>query len=163
MPFLIFCHLQKRTSWRVSVEEETFTVGCSQGATVTVTDMQLAAREIAIRKQGTDFHLVDLAGRERVFLNGVRVTEAKIRTGDRVRVGHTCMLFIDETHPSEARIEQLESTLDREIFAPERIKEALEVPVTGQRWPWRVIVAIALCGLALGVLLAIVVAQLMDK
>ncbi len=163
MPFLMFCHLQKRALWRVSVERDPFTVGCSRQATVTVADSRIAAEEIAIRRRGEHFHIVNLTDHKKVLLNGAPVTEAPITTGDRVRLGNTFILFVAETHPSDAQIEPLESILDREIFAPARVKEALEVEATTGRWNWRVLVAFAMCGLAVGVLAAIVVARLLRQ
>ncbi len=160
MPFLMFCHLRNRALWRVSVERDPFTVGCSRQATVTVADPRIAAEEIAIRRRGEHFCIVNLTHHKEVLLNGDLVAEATIVTGDRVRLGNTIMLFVAATHPSDAQIDQLASILDREIFAPAHVSEALEVETITGRWNWRVLVAFAMCGLAVGVLAAIVIARL---
>lgn len=160
MPFLMFCHLQKRALWRVSVERDPFTVGCSRQATVTVADPRIAAEEIAIRRRGEHFQIVNLIDHKKVCLNGALVAEATIVTGDRVRLGNTIVLFVAETHPSDAQIEKLVPVLEREVFAPARVREALEMETTTGRWNWRVVVAFAMCGLAVGVLAAVVITRL---
>lgn len=162
MPFLMFCHLRKRASWHVSLECDSFTVGSSRRATVSVADPRIAAVEIAIRRHGEDFRIASLAGRDRVLLNGEPLAERAISTGDRVRLGDTFLLFVAETHPSDARIDQLEPLLDREIFAPEHVREALEEGASAGRLNWPVLVALGMCGLAIGVVLAIVLARLRD-
>ncbi len=160
MPFLMFCHLQKRALWLVSVERDPFTVGSSRQATVTVADSRIAAEEIAIRRRGERFHIVNLTDHKEVLLNGCLVADATITTGDRVRLGNTIMLFVAETHPSDAQIDQLAPVLDREVFAPANVREALEMETITGRWNWRVVVAFAMCGLAVGVFAAIVIARL---
>jgi hypothetical protein len=163
MPFLMFCQIQKRTLWHVSVESDHFTVGCSRRATVTVSDPRIAAKQIVIRRRGEHFSIANLADHEEVLLNGAPVAEATITTGDRVRLGNTLMLFVAETEPSRERIERLEPVLDREIFTPACVREALELEMTAGAWNRRVLLAFAMCGAAIGVLAAIVITRLVGR
>ncbi len=160
MPFLMFCQLHKRTLWHVSVESDHFTVGYSLRATVTIAESRIAAEQIAIRRRGEHFWIVNLTDHDEVRLNGAPVREATITTGDRVRLGNTVMLFVAETHPAPERVDQLEPLLDREIFTPALVREALAMEAATDPWNWRVMLAFAMCGVAVGVLAAIVIARL---
>ena len=79
MPFLMFCHLQKRALWRVSVERDPVTIGCSPEATVTVADPLIAAEEIAIRRRGEHFQIVNLIDHKKVLLHGALLRDRRVR------------------------------------------------------------------------------------
>jgi hypothetical protein len=96
MPFLICQHLDKRTEWKVVVNEDSFTLGCSEGATVPIPDSSLEAKEIFVSKAGERYFFRDLAEKNRVFLNGTLTREGHLTDGDRLRLGRITLLFYDE-------------------------------------------------------------------
>lgn len=162
MPFLVFCHLRKRATWHVSVELDAFTVGSSRRATVTVADAKVAAEQIAVRRSGDGFRMECLAGPGQTLLNGAPAGEGPLTTGDRIRLGDTFMLFASENRPSEEEVDRFESILDREIFAPACVEEALQADTSAASWNWPVLIAFAMAGLAVGVLLA-AIARLLGR
>ena len=160
MPFLTFCQIQKRALWRLSIELDAFTIGGSREATVTIADPRLAAEEVAIRREGEEFRLASLSEDSDVRLNGAVVKEGTIATGDRLRLGDTLLIFDAETHPSDDRIERLTSILEREVCSPAVVEEALHTANATWHGNWRVTLAFAMCGLAVGVLTAIIIARI---
>ena len=101
MPFLICRHLDKRTEWRVVVNEDSFTVGYSEAATVPIADSSLAAKEIFVSKADGRYFFRDLAEKNRVLLNDALAREGLLKDGDRLRLGRVSLLFFDDP-PREA-------------------------------------------------------------
>ena len=76
-------------------------VGRSSTTDVHIRDAKLSRRHCEIRLTPHGYVLRDLASKNGTFVNGARVTEARLRDGDRIQIGLTRMVFRCE-EPAEA-------------------------------------------------------------
>lgn len=85
--------------WREATREqhiemgEFLSLGREPGSHVLLTDDAVSARHARIEKRPAGYFLRDLRSRNGTFLNGVRVVEAYLKDGDRLRVGQTDLTF----------------------------------------------------------------------
>ena len=89
---------------RFEVEEPVVVVGRDSSSAVQLHDTEVSRRHAEIRQQGGAFVLVDLQSSNGTYVNQQRVGECRLRSGDRVQIGRTLMIFTaaeesPETHP----------------------------------------------------------------
>ncbi|MFP4057715.1 MAG: protein kinase domain-containing protein [Candidatus Brocadiia bacterium] len=78
------------------------TVGRSSTNAVQVHDPKLSRHHCEVRATGEGYFVRDLGSKNGTFVNGARVTQARLRNGDRIQVGLTRLLFRCEAPaPSE--------------------------------------------------------------
>ncbi len=162
MPHLIFATLRSRSLWRIALETEEISIGSAKNATVTVADPRLAAREVLIHSSKAGFQLVDLARRRTVYVNGrIASSTIALADGDCVRVGDTCFMFLVATEPSAEMLSKRVRQLTSHIVSPQQLAAREESLGASRAQPqWLRTVAMILCGLALGTVVAIAYAQL---
>jgi serine/threonine-protein kinase len=91
--------------------QEPRVVGRSSVADIQIRDAKLSRRHCEIRATPAGYILRDLQSRNGTFVNGARVTEARLRDGDRIQAGLTAFLFrCDEPEPGEAAETHLADT-----------------------------------------------------
>jgi pSer/pThr/pTyr-binding forkhead associated (FHA) protein len=76
---------------------------------IRVEDNEVSRAHCAIWMEGEKFLAKDLRSRNGTFVNGERVSEAELKPGDRVRIGH-CEFLIEGEAPSKGV-----STIMREV------------------------------------------------
>ena len=67
--------------------EETVTVGRAPENLIHIDDPSVSSRHAELRQSGDDWHLRDLGSTNGTQVNGVAVTETRLRAGDRIRFG----------------------------------------------------------------------------
>lgn len=72
---------------------EFLTIGRDPLNVLVLDDDSISSRHARIEKKENGFLLRDLRSRNGVFLNGSRVMEAMLNEGDRIRLGHTELVF----------------------------------------------------------------------
>ena len=83
----------------IPLEREEVILGRALEADVRVNDTQVSrqhARVTSVKKEGvipTEYLLTDLASRNGTFLNGRRVTSARLQNGDKISIGETILRF----------------------------------------------------------------------
>lgn len=86
-------------------------LGRSSTADIQIRDAKLSRRHCEVRATPTGYLLRDLQSRNGTFVNGARVTEARLRDGDRIQAGLTAFLFrCDQPEPDEAAETHLADT-----------------------------------------------------
>src|SRR5260221_4567691 len=67
--------------------EEHFTIGRGDDNSLSLDDRSVSKYHAMLIAYGTDHKLVDFNSRNGTFLNGERITESMLKTGDQIRVG----------------------------------------------------------------------------
>ncbi len=86
---------------RFELEDGNLSVGRDATNAVQVHDTEVSRRHAEIRRQGKVCLLTDLGSSNGTFVNGNRVQEHELHSGDRVQVGGTLMLFTDPADSAE--------------------------------------------------------------
>ena len=69
------------------------TIGRSSASDVTLDDASASRNHAELRRRGGKTVLVDLDSTNGTLVNGKRVREAPLRTGDRITIGTTAIVF----------------------------------------------------------------------
>ncbi len=78
---------------RVDLDGELLRIGRSAEADLRLTDTGVSRLHAELRVLGAEVVLVDLGSTNGTTLNGERVTEGRLRDGDRIGVGSSSLLF----------------------------------------------------------------------
>jgi two-component system NtrC family sensor kinase len=89
---------------RFELPQRTVGVGRESSNTIQLHDTEVSRHHAEIRREQTSYVIADLNSSNGTFVNGTRVGEHPLASGDQVQVGGTLMLF---TWPSEASGEDL--------------------------------------------------------
>lgn len=78
---------------RVTVGDEALTIGRLAECDVVLTDSSVSRRHAEVRRQGSDFVLVDLGSTNGTKVNGAGVKERRLADGDEIAVGSAKLRF----------------------------------------------------------------------
>lgn len=67
--------------------EELITIGRAPDNLIHIEDASVSSRHAELQRSGEDWYLRDLGSTNGTHVNGVAVTEARLRAGDRIRFG----------------------------------------------------------------------------
>lgn len=76
----------------ISSQDEVI-IGRSVGSRIRLDDSEVSRQHARIFHNGTDFLITDLRSANGTWLNGVQITEKKLRNGDSLRIGATQITF----------------------------------------------------------------------
>ncbi len=76
-----------------SSTEQVIGIGREKGNDIAVEDYEASRRHAELRKHNDTFFLTDLDSSNGTFLNNGRVSEAELKSGDRIQIGRTLFLF----------------------------------------------------------------------
>lgn len=79
----------------LTLTREEHVVGRSRSADLFVDSPELSRRHVGLRKDGNEYSVHDLASRNGVYLNGVRVHSAVLRGGDTLQMGNVTFLYLE--------------------------------------------------------------------
>ncbi|MBM4037592.1 MAG: FHA domain-containing protein [Planctomycetes bacterium] len=82
------------------VEQDEFVLGRDPSCAVPLQDMAAGAAHVQIRRGPEGFMLTDLGCPAGTFLNGHRVKELPLESGDEIRIGTTILRFLDNAAPT---------------------------------------------------------------
>ncbi len=108
---------------RITLEAEPIVVGRHPECGVHASDERLSRRHCRIERHGEGFRVVDLGSRNGTKLNGVRVSEKALRSGDRIEIGGLAIEYID---PEEALPTRKRQTPDFAAAAAEVARKAYD-------------------------------------
>src|SRR5438874_7048773 len=80
---------------RYDLRGDDLTLGRDSTNPIHVNDNEVSRRHAEIRQDDQGYRLVDLGSSNGSFVNGEKVSERRLATGDRVQVGRTLLLFTD--------------------------------------------------------------------
>lgn len=78
------------------------TLGRDAGNQIQLHDSEASRRHAELRGEEGEFEIVDLASSNGTLVNGKRVERAVLRTGDRVQIGRTLLLYTGGSDESDA-------------------------------------------------------------
>jgi len=78
---------------RYTLDKAVARLGREATNAIRIPDNELSRQHAEIRFEDGEYSIVDLVSSNGTFLNGQRVTEAKLASGDRIQVGKTVLLF----------------------------------------------------------------------
>jgi len=78
---------------RYSLDDTVMRIGRDASNPIRVPDTEISRQHAEIRCVDGEYSIVDLVSSNGTYLNGQRVTEAKLTSGDRIQVGKTVLLF----------------------------------------------------------------------
>ena len=76
-----------------SSDERVVGIGREKGNDITVEDHEASRRHAEIRKCNDTYFLTDLESSNGTFLNNCRISEAELKSGDRIQIGRTLFLY----------------------------------------------------------------------
>ncbi len=82
------------------VKKEITTLGRDPGCDIALPTGTVSRFHAQLRREGDDLVLKDLGSRNGVFVNGARVREARLRSGDEIRLGKIAVRFQKEEPPA---------------------------------------------------------------
>jgi signal transduction histidine kinase/pSer/pThr/pTyr-binding forkhead associated (FHA) protein len=78
---------------RYTLEKAVARIGRDAANAIRIPDNELSRQHAEIRFENGEYSIVDLVSSNGTFVNGQRVSEAKLASGDRIQVGKTVLLF----------------------------------------------------------------------
>lgn len=94
---------------RYELDETVVGLGRDASNPIQVHDTEVSRRHAEIRREGETFTVCDLGSSNGTFVNGARVENHVLTSGDRVQIGSTLMLFTD---PGDASSGDLSDKID---------------------------------------------------
>lgn len=78
---------------RFELDVDTVTIGRERSNTIQLHDTEISRRHAEVRREGNSGVLVDLSSSNGTYVNGHKVTQATLASGDHVQLGGTLMLY----------------------------------------------------------------------
>jgi len=102
------------TQMEFELGERPVTIGRSPEADVVILDEKVSRIHCGIRYWDGDFYIKDLKSKNGTYVNDRRIDVAKLKPGDRIRVGSVVLVFEQEGPPAhEEALEEVEQELAR--------------------------------------------------
>ena len=86
---------------RVELAEDTVTVGRDTGNQIQIHDTEVSRRHAELRRSDNTYILTDLGSSNGTYVNGQRISNCTLASGDRVQVGGTQFLYTASAGDSE--------------------------------------------------------------
>ncbi|NOT62401.1 MAG: FHA domain-containing protein, partial [Acidobacteria bacterium] len=77
---------------------------------ICIADISVSRHHCAVHREGPSLSLHDLGSRNATYVNGLPIKEHKLKTGDRVRLGDSVLLYLDEADGDSATNVQFNDT-----------------------------------------------------
>ncbi|MHC4179768.1 MAG: FHA domain-containing protein, partial [Planctomycetota bacterium] len=94
---------------RFELGDQTLQLGRESSSTIQLHDTEVSRQHAEIRRVGQDFTIADLHSSNGTYVNGKRIRQHPLSSGDQVQLGSTLMLY---TGPSDEPDEDLAKTVD---------------------------------------------------
>jgi adenylate cyclase len=99
MPRLIVVQGTRHQSFELAAAQ--LCVGAASGNDVVIADdLEVSKKHARIERDGERTFVQDLGSRNGTFVNEARVERSELRSGDRLRIGQTVVLYVAEDSPS---------------------------------------------------------------
>lgn len=83
---------------RFELDDSPIALGRDPQSDLALNDSEVSRQHAVVRREGDGFRVIDLDSSNGTFVNDQRVQEHRLRTGDRLQLGRTLMLFTDAEH-----------------------------------------------------------------
>jgi pSer/pThr/pTyr-binding forkhead associated (FHA) protein len=95
-----------------SLQDGGKTIGRAPGNDIVLENLLVSGHHARIDQAGGDYILTDLQSKNGTYVNGARITSAKLRHGDQILVGkHTLVFELDAAQVSAADKDMVEATM----------------------------------------------------
>ncbi len=130
---------------RFDLSDDLISIGRNQDCSIRLRDAETSRRHAEIRLREGKRVVVDLGSSNGVFLNGKRITEAELATGDQIQIGQTILAFNKVAEPSKEAEPVVDFDRSRSVSDPSRIvhtlkqdhgREIFDANVTGTQSDW---------------------------
>lgn len=81
---------------RFELNAETSVIGREAGCEIRIKDPEISRRHVAVIKDDLGFRVRDLGSSNGTTLNGETIRETRLKRGDRIQLGQTVLLFLDD-------------------------------------------------------------------
>jgi two-component system, NtrC family, sensor kinase len=78
---------------RITIDQPVARLGRDASNAIRILDNEISRQHAEIRCNNDQYTIADLVSSNGTFVNGQRITEAKLRPGDRIQIGKTVLLF----------------------------------------------------------------------
>lgn len=78
---------------RISIDQSVLRIGRDASNAIRILDNEISRQHAEIRYDKGECSIVDLVSSNGTYVNGQRITEVKLKTGDRIQIGKTVLLF----------------------------------------------------------------------
>ena len=96
---------------KFELEDGMMGLGRDSSNLIQVHDTEVSRRHAEIRREGDAYTVVDLGSSNGTFVNGERVEQHELASGDRLQVGSTLMLFTDPGDAAEDLSDKIDIVL----------------------------------------------------
>src|SRR5262245_14171624 len=100
-------------------------LGRDQANTIQLHDAEVSRRHAEISKNDAGFALADLESSNGTFVNNQRVSGCNLKSGDRVQLGRTLMIFTDAEKDAGSQLLSEVDIITRRAESPSRIVKSL--------------------------------------
>lgn len=132
---------------RFELDADLITLGRDSSNAVQLHDTEISRRHAEFRREGTTGTLVDLGSSNGTYVNGRKVAQAALSSGDHVQLGGTLMLYTAAGETSDRDLADRVSITSRAVAAgdssrivrsisQEEGSRLLELPVNAAESPW---------------------------
>ena len=91
-----FVHKSDDNTQVVKLEKPRITLGRREDNDIILDDMFVSRNHAQVEKKGVFYYIRDQQSRFGTFVNGNRITEARLDYGDEIQMGNTVITFVDE-------------------------------------------------------------------
>jgi signal transduction histidine kinase len=111
---------------RIELEEGALTIGRDKSNGIQLHDTEVSRRHVEVRCEKSKCSICDMKSSNGTFMNGERVETAQLRSGDRLQVGRTLMIFTGGDESDQRGLENLVNiVVDQRSGGDSRIVQSL--------------------------------------
>ena len=125
---------------RFELEDGTFRLGRDASSDIRLLDTEVSRQHAELRSRGGTCSISDLNSSNGTFVNGQRVRQRELSTGDQIQLGSTLMLFtgvIGESVEDLSSVVDIASRSNRETSRGSSVPSARRTAVVSLNWARR--------------------------
>ncbi len=121
----------------VWLDKDEISIGREDGCEVCLNDEAVSRKQCAVKADNGSFLITDFSSRNGSFVNGLRIREKVLQHGDKIRVGATELVFLENDElPTSAPIEDIVPKLTDGIPYPGSKEFVLESNIANKIAPY---------------------------
>jgi two-component system, NtrC family, sensor kinase len=131
---------------RFELEAPRITIGRIAGNAIQLRDTEISREHAEIARRDDEYRIADLGSSNGTFVNGQRVQESELVSGDQVQLGRTLLLFTGLPSPSAEELTRHIAIIDRQsgddgsqivhALSHSEGSRIIEAPFSGEESPW---------------------------
>ncbi len=92
----LLIHRSEEETQVLELKKDHITLGRREGNDIVLDDVFVSRQHAELQRRGSVFMIRDRKSKFGTFINGERITEAKLNYGDEIQVGNTLITFVDD-------------------------------------------------------------------